>query len=125
MPQPPGPPFWTLNASGLTGGSNKADLAGCHIAQNAQGVYTFYDPSWDVLGTFSGTPLSCTFNNYDGINGWVVTLATATANGSATGTWSTPDTGPEEIPAQSGDYTAQSGGQVDAEAASSAGSGTR
>jgi hypothetical protein len=127
MAQPPGPPFWTLNASGLTGGSNKADLAGCHIAQNAQGVYTFYDPSWDVLGTFSGTPLTCTFN-YDGIDGWIITLATAISGRNANGTWSTPKTpkaGPEEIPAQSGDYTAQSGGSVDAEAASSAGYGTR
>ncbi len=124
MPQPPAPPFWTLNASGITGGSNGADLAGCHIALNAQGVYTFYDPSWDVLGTFSGSPLSCSFN-YDGINGWTVTLATAISGSNATGTWNTPDTGPEETPAESGNYTAQSGGgplAVD-QAASSAGHG--
>lgn len=120
MPQPPAPPLWTVNNGG---GGNGTDLVGCHIAKDAQGVYTFYDPSWDLLGTFSGNPLSCSFD-YDGITGWTVTLATAVVNGNANGAWSTPSTGPEEIPAQNGDYTAQSGGQVDAEAAS-AGYGTR
>lgn len=123
MPQPPAPPLWTVNAS--TGGGNGADLVGCHIAKNAQGVYTFYDPSWDVLATFSGNPLSCSFN-YDGIDGWTVTLATAVVNGNASGHWTTPATRLENVPAQSGDYTAQSGGGTVAEeerAASSAGYG--
>ena len=122
MPQPPAPPLWTVNNSG--GGSNGTDLVGCHIAQNAQGVYTFYDRSWNPLGTFSGNPLSCSFN-YAGINGWTVTLANAVANGNANGAWNTPDTGPEEVPAQQGDYTAQAGGGTIAEekAASSAGYG--
>ncbi len=123
MPQPPAPPLWTVHNTG--GGSNGADLVGCHIAKNTQGVYTFYDPSWNLLGTFSGNPLSCSFN-YDGINGWTVTLATAVVNGNANGAWTTPNTGPEEIPAQSGDYTAQTGGGTVPEeerAASSAGYG--
>jgi hypothetical protein len=124
MPQPPAPPLWTVNAS--TGGGNGADLVGCHIAQNAQGVYTFYDPSWNVLGTFSGNPLTCNFN-YDNIDNWTVTLSTAVSGGNANGTWGTPKTGPEEVPAQSGDYTAQTGGGTiaDDKAASSAGYGNR
>jgi hypothetical protein len=128
MPQPPAPPIWTLNASGMTGGSHGAKLAGCHIGQ-AAGVYTFYDPSWDTLGTFSGSPLSCSFN-YNGINGWNVTLATAVSGGNANGGWTTPKTEkerPTEVPAQSGDYTAQTGGgavpEEDEKAASSAGYG--
>lgn len=123
MPQPPAPPLWTVNNGGT---GNGADLVGCHIAQNAQGVYTFYDPSWNVLGTFSGNPLSCTFN-YDGINGWTVTLATAVSGGNANGTWNTPKTDPDATPAQSGDYTAQAGGgaMADDNAASSAGYGKR
>src|SRR5215213_2433390 len=94
MPAPPAPPFWTLNASGLNGpaGGNQSKLAGCHIAQNSTtSVYTFYDPSWNSLGTFSGTLLSCTFN-YNSVNGWVVTLGSATSGGNAWGTWSTPQT---------------------------------
>ena len=130
MPTPPAPPIWTLNASGMTGGSNGAKLAGCHIGQ-ASSVYTFYDPSWNVLATFAGSPtLSCSFN-YNGINGWTVTLATAISGGNANGGWTTPNTGPvvrpTDIPAQSGDYTAQTGGGVvpeeEEKAASSAGYG--
>jgi hypothetical protein len=124
MPQPPAPPLWTVNSSG--GGGNGRGLVGCHIAQNDQGVFTFYDRSWNVLGTFSGTPLSCSFT-YNGITGWTVTLANAMRNANANGGWSTPDTGPEDIPAQSGDYTAQTGGgtMADDKAASSAGHGNR
>ncbi len=128
MPTPPNPPIWTLNASGMTGGSNGAKLAGCHIGQ-ASSVYTFYDPSWNSLATFSGTTLSCTFN-YNGVDGWTLTLGTAVSGGNATGTWSTPKTEferPTDIPAQSGDYTAQTGGGVvpeeEEKAASSAGYG--
>jgi hypothetical protein len=109
MPQPPAPPLWTLNSGGLTGGSHKAKLVGCHIARDAQGVYTFYDPSWNVLATFSGTPLSCTFD-YDQIDDWTVTLSTAVVDGNATGGWSTPGTELEDTLPQSGDYTAQTGG---------------
>jgi len=125
MPTPPSPPLWTLNASGLSGGTNSAKLAGCHIAQNSTtSVYTFYDPSWNSLGTFSGTTLTCSFN-YNGINNWTVTLSTATSGGNATGGWSTPAQGGKKTGSQSGNYTAQTGaGPISAEeAASSAGYG--
>ena len=126
MPTPPNPPLWTLNASGLSGGSNSAKLAGCHIAQNSTtSVYTFYNPSWNSLGTFSGTPLSCLFS-YNGINDWTVTLGTATSGGSASGTWFSPAQGGKKTGSQSGNYTAQTGGGVVPEedaAASSAGYG--
>ena len=124
MPQPPAPPFWTVNAS--RGGANGQGLVGCHIAQNAPGVYAFYDPSWDVLGVFTGTPLTCNFN-YNNIDNWTVTLATVPSGSNAYGTWRTPATAPEEIPAQSGDYMAQTGGgtMADDKAASSAGQGSR
>jgi hypothetical protein len=123
MPAPPNPPLWTLNASGLTGGGHKTKLAGCHIAQ-ASGVLTFYDPSWNSLGTFSGSPLSCTFN-YDGVTGWNITSSTAVSGGNATGTWNTPSQGQKKTGSESGNYTAQTGGGVvpEEEAASSAGYG--
>jgi len=123
MPTPPNPPIWTLNASGLTGGDRKSKLAGCHIGL-ASGVYTFYDPSWDSLGTFSGTPLSCTFN-YNSITGWTIILSTAVSGGNAAGTWSTPSQGQKKTGPESGNYTAQTGGGVvpEEESASSAGYG--
>jgi hypothetical protein len=128
MATPPAPPLWTLNASGITGGSNGADLAGCHIAQSAAGVYTLYKPNWDSLATFSGSPLTCTFN-YDKIDGWSVTLATAVSGGNANGGWSTPGSParPDDVGPQSGDYTAQTGGGVvpEEKAASSAGYGKK
>ena len=123
MPTPPNPPIWTLNASGLTGGGHKSKLAGCHIGL-ASGTYTFYDPSWNSLGTFSGTPLTCTFN-YDSVNGWSIVLSTAVSGSDATGTWNTPAQGQKKTGAESGNYTAQTGGGVvpEEEAASSAGYG--
>jgi hypothetical protein len=120
MPQPPAPPFWTINHS--SGGANGGGLVGCHIGQSG-GTYTFYKPNWDVLATFSGTTLSCSFN-YNGVNGWTVTLVNAVPGSNANGGWRTPDTGLEDIPAQSGDYMAQTGGGfVVDQAASSAGHG--
>src|SRR5688500_4238690 len=78
------PNVWTINATGVTGGSTKTDLVGCHITTNDDGTaYEFTDNNINtVLATTSGTSLPTTpftFPSF-GLDGytWTITVNTLT-----------------------------------------------
>ena len=113
------PNVWTIHANGLSGGSSKSDLVGCHINENAAGTaYQFTAPNiTTVLATTSGTTLptvpfdfpSFSYQNYN----WDISVTTLTGgagNNQAEGSWGNDAAG---IAAdQGGDWTAQAGATV-------------
>lgn len=121
---PTNPPQWTLSSNLITGGSNGQLLVGCHVTENAAGTaYQFTQPAINqVLATSTGTSLptgAFTFPsfNYNGVNGWVIGMTAPVAEGTnwSNCTWFTPQTPQqriEDVPAQSGEFTAQAGGGV-------------
>ena len=116
MPTPPTPPVWTISANDVSGGSNGSLLIGCHITENAAGTaYEFTQPNINnVLSTTPGStlpsvPFSFPSFTYDGFT-WTIGV-TSLSGADVDGTWATAATPEiENVPAQSGDYTAQTGG---------------
>ena len=112
-------PIWTLNASGISGGSEGQLLAGCHIIVNAAGTaYEFTAPNIsDVLASTTGNvlpmpPFTFPTFTYKGLV-WSIEVLSLPVGAPATGTWSTS--------AESGNFVAQAGEALgDDEAASSA-----
>jgi hypothetical protein len=123
-------PIWTLNASDITPANSygNAKLAGCHITTNAAGTaYEFTEPNINNVKATVGPPLPTApftfpqfhFHDVD----WTITVSSITtgANGTGSGTWSTPGTQLDDtVNPQNGDFTAQSGGQVSPEEAANA-----
>lgn len=114
------PNVWTINAGGVTGGSTKTDLVGCHITTNDDDTaYEFTDNNINtVLATTPGTSLPTppfTFPSF-GLDGytWTIVVNTLTGGGGgnqAQGTWS--NNAPSIAAGETGDYTAQAGSTVD------------
>jgi hypothetical protein len=113
------PNVWTIHANGLTGGSDKSDLVGCHINKNAAGTaYQFTQPNINtVLATTPGTSLPTPpfnfpqfpFNGYN----WDISVTTLTGGAGsdrAAGTWKNDH--PQITEEQGGDWTAQAGSTV-------------
>jgi hypothetical protein len=119
-------PIWTLNASGITpaGSAGEQKLAGCHITQNSAGTaYEFTKPNINEVLATSGPPLPTlpfTFPTfaYKDLD-WNITVSTLPSGANGSGTWNTPGSGVAGTAPESGDYTAQSGSGVDADAAAS------
>ena len=115
--------IWTIHPT-PGGGSNGNDLTGCHIQQTATGYQLTAPNITNPLATTTATAAPFDFDNvsYQSLT-WNIHVTTLPANANGSGTWATRATGPEDTGPQSGDYTAQSGSGVDAdadEAASSA-----
>jgi len=114
------PNVWTIRASGVTGGSTKSDLVGCHITTNSAGTaYEFTDNNINtVLATTTGTSLPTppfTFPSF-GLDGYTWTIVVNTLTGGAggnqaQGTWSNDAS--SIAGAEGGNYTAQAGSTVD------------
>jgi hypothetical protein len=114
------PNVWTIRASGVTGGSTKTDLVGCHITTNDAGTaYEFTDNNiTTVLATTPGTSLPTppfTFPSL-GLAGYTWTIVVNTLIGGpggnqAQGTWS--NDAPSIAAAEEGTYTAQAGSTVE------------
>jgi hypothetical protein len=120
MSTPPTPSVWTLNASGINGGSNGKLLAGCHIILNAAGTaYEFTAPNISHILSTAGPPLptpAFTFPEfeYKGFE-WIIEVISLPVGATGSGAWSTP---PGD---ESGEFILQAGGiMADDEAASSA-----
>ena len=102
------------------------DLTGLHIQQTATG-FSLLPPNLTqpALSTSNASAPPFDFKDFtwDSLT-WDMHVASLGAAGG--GTWRTPAKhGKEQVPPQSGDFTAQTGGAMDADAASSAGYGTR
>ena len=113
------PTKWTINANGVSGGSDGQELVGCHINIVGGIVYQFTAPDNTELATSPGPALPSlpyTFpliQNFKGYN-WSIQLATVTggsSNNQAQGSWSNDHEG--ITAGQGGDYTAQAGGTVE------------
>ncbi|PWT87830.1 MAG: hypothetical protein C5B55_14180 [Blastocatellia bacterium] len=105
---------WTIHSGGVTGGSHKDKLVGCHITTNdTNTAYEFTDHNPNtVLSTTTGNSLPTppfTFPTF-GLGGYdfsieVTTLTGGPSNNQAEGNWSIPS--PTADP--DGTWTAQSG----------------
>jgi hypothetical protein len=114
------PNVWTIRANGVTGGSTKTDLVGCHITTNDAGTaYEFTNNNINtVLATTPGTSLPTppfTFPSF-GLDGYTWTIVVNTLTGGAggnqaQGTWS--NDAPSIAAAEEGNYTAQAGSTVE------------
>ena len=121
------PNQWTINASGVQGGSNKSELVGCHISQNAGGTaYQFEAPNGTVVSTTTGTSLPTPPFQFPMFNSslagqtalnWYITVETVTGGPSqnqAGGKWSnTAFESPTADPTDT--WVAQAGASVDPE----------
>ena len=119
------PNQWTINANGVQGGSNKSELVGCHIQQNATN-YQFEAPNGTVVSTTTGTSLPTPPFQFPMFNSalagqtalnWYITVETLTGGASgnqAGGEWSnTSFESPEGDPADT--WVAQAGASVEPE----------
>ena len=109
-------PIWTISNNDVSGGSNGSLLVGCHITKNAAGTaYEFTQPNINNVLSTDGPPLPTvpfTFPSftYQGFT-WTITVNSLGLNADVDGTWATAATPEiEDVPAQQGDYTAQTGG---------------
>ena len=124
------PTQWTINAGGVNGGSNKSELIGCHIQQNATN-YQFESPNGTVQSTTTGTTLPTPPFQFPMFNSplagstaldWYITVDTLTGGASgnqAGGKWSNSNfEDPTADPADT--WVAQSGlaGEPEDEASS-------
>jgi len=121
------PNQWTINASGVQGGSNKSDLVGCHISQNAGGTaYQFEAPNGTVVSTTTGTSLPTPSFQFPMFNSalagqtalnWYITVETLTGGASgnqAGGKWSNTNfENPEGDPTDT--WVAQAGASAEVE----------
>ena len=115
-------PMWTI----ANGGNQPAignDLNGYHIKKTAT-AYELYPPNLSAqrLAKVDATSLPVTFENVtiDGVT-WDITVDSL-PNSTDAGTWVTPSQHalrPDDVPPQSGEFTAQSGGAVAGEDAAS------
>jgi hypothetical protein len=93
------PNQWTINASGVFGGSHRSDLVGCHIEVNGT-AYQFEAPNGTAVSTTTGSTLPTVPFNFPMFNSalagstardWYITVNTLTggAGGNqAGGVWS-------------------------------------
>lgn len=110
------PNVWTINAGGVTGGSTKSDLVGCHITTNDAGTaYEFTDNNiTTVLATTPGTSLPTPpfeFPSF-GLAGYTWTISVNTLTGGAGGNQAEGDwsnDAPTVSADEDGTYTAQAG----------------
>jgi hypothetical protein len=120
------PSFWII-----TNGANSPvvgnDLNGYKIKQTTDG-FELYPPNPNAqrLAKVDQTSLPVTFENVtiDGLT-WDITVDTVPSTTDA-GSWVTPSqhaARPEDVPPQSGEFTAQVGGSMEEDAAAAAGQG--
>ncbi|HKG46308.1 MAG TPA: hypothetical protein VKB02_06260 [Pyrinomonadaceae bacterium] len=117
------PNQWTINASGVNGGSNKSALVGCHIKQNATN-YQFQASNGTVVSTTTGTTLPTAPFQFPMFNSalsgqtaldWYITVDTLTGGASGNqpgGEWSNyAFASPEGVPSDT--WVAQAGAGVE------------
>ena len=114
---------WTLDR--VEGDADGQMLQGCHIVSHGT-VFHFTEP--DIHHVLSSTASSLTptvpftfpifkYKEFD----WAITVWTLPVAADASGSWSTPGADAPNTGTQNGDFTAQTGGEIDTgKAASSA-----